>query len=243
MTPLINLCLCVICPCTSTSEPSPFEQLALPAPPVSNGSANAAPKPDSGIDLLSWDDTPSTAENSLALVPVTDPLADSTSNQNALAIVDIYSQNNTANSNAKSLDPFGFDSSPTPLGSESYNTATQHPVQSQQPPQQAALYSNGSAVNPGTSYDQASQYNHTNSGWNGQVANHAAPPPQQVNYGMQCKLDRYFSTCLFYIYQKYFIISSIGFACMTFAYLNTLQHYIPADPFEEYVIVLCEFCR
>ena len=169
----------------STSEPSPFEQLALPAPPVSNGSANAAPKPDSGIDLLSWDDTPSTAENSLALVPVTDPLADSTSNQNALAIVDMYSQNNTANSNAKSLDPFGFDSSPTPLGSQPYNNATQHPVQSQQPPQQVALYSNGSAVNPGTSYDPASQYNHTNSGWNGQVANHAAPPPQQVNYDDQ----------------------------------------------------------
>ncbi|KAM3329510.1 hypothetical protein ACQJBY_026522 [Aegilops geniculata] len=172
-------------PNQSTSEPSPFEQLALPAPPVSNGSANTAPKPDSGIDLLSWDDTPSTAENSLALVPVTDPLADSTSNQNALAIVDIYSQNNTANSNAKSLDPFGFDSSPTPLGSQPYNTATQHPLQSQQPPQQAAPYSNGSAVNPGTSYDPASQYNHTNSGWNGQVANHAAPPPQQVNYDDQ----------------------------------------------------------
>ncbi|KAM3348298.1 hypothetical protein ACQJBY_021913 [Aegilops geniculata] len=167
-------------PNQSTSEPSPFEQLALPAPPVSNGSANTAPKPDSGIDLLSWDDTPSTAENSLALVPVTDPLADSTSNQNVLAIVDIYSQNNTANSNAKSLDPFGFDSSPTPLGSQPYNTATQHPLQSQQPPQQAAPYSNGSAVNPGTSYDPASQYNHTNSGWNGQVANHAAPPPQQM---------------------------------------------------------------
>uniref|UniRef100_A0ACD5VR87 Uncharacterized protein n=2 Tax=Avena sativa TaxID=4498 RepID=A0ACD5VR87_AVESA len=160
----------------STSDQSPFEQLALTAPPLSNGSANP-PKPDSGIDLLSWDDAPSTAENSLALVPVTDPLAESTSNQNALAIVDIFSQNNTANSNAKPLDPFGLDSSPT--------MQTQHPVQSQQAPQQVALYSNGDTVNPGTSYDQASQFNNTNSGWNGQVANHAAPPPQQINYDDQ----------------------------------------------------------
>ncbi|CAM0880530.1 unnamed protein product [Alopecurus aequalis] len=169
-------------PNQSTSDQSPFEQLALPAPPLSNGSANP-PKPDSGIDLLSWDDTPSTAENQLALVPVTDPLADSTSNQNALAIVDIFSQNNTANS--KPLDPFGLDSSPTVPGTQPYNTQTQHPVQSQQPPQQMSLYSNGGTVNPGTSYDQASQYNNTNPGWNGQVANHAAPPPQQINYDDQ----------------------------------------------------------
>jgi hypothetical protein len=155
---------------------------------LSNGSANP-PKPDSGVDLLSWDDTPSTAENSLALVPVTDPLADSTSNQNALAIVDIFSQNNTANNNAKPLDPFGLDSSPTVPGTQPYNTQTHHPVQSQQPSQQVALYSNGGT---GTSYDQASQFNNTNSGWNGQVANHAAPPPQQIDYGTQCHFSHFF---------------------------------------------------
>ncbi|KAK1663302.1 hypothetical protein QYE76_051461 [Lolium multiflorum] len=171
-------------PNQSTSEQSPFEQLALPAPPLLNGSANPT-KPDSGVDLLSWDDTPSTAENSLALVPVTDPLADSTSNQSALAIVDIFSQNNAANSNSRPLDPFGLDSSPTVPGTQPYNTQTQHPAQSQQPPQQVALYSNGNTVNPGTSYDQASQFNDTNSGWNGQVANHVAPPPQQINYDDQ----------------------------------------------------------
>src|SRR5438105_1382289 len=47
----------------STSDQSPFEQLALPAPPVSNGTATSAPKADTGIDLLSWDDAPTTAEN------------------------------------------------------------------------------------------------------------------------------------------------------------------------------------
>uniref|UniRef100_A0A0A9B4R5 VHS domain-containing protein n=1 Tax=Arundo donax TaxID=35708 RepID=A0A0A9B4R5_ARUDO len=170
----------------STSDQSPLEQLALPAPPVSNGTATSAPKADPGIDLLSWDDTPTTAENPLALVPVTDPLADSTSsNHNALTIVDMFSQNNTTNSNAKPADPFGLNSSSTIPGSQPYNSPTQHPVQSQQP-QQAALYPNGGAVNPGTSYNQASQFNNMTSGWNGQIANPMSPPPQQaLNYDDQ----------------------------------------------------------
>ncbi|XP_006643942.1 TOM1-like protein 9 [Oryza brachyantha] len=167
----------------SVGEQSPFEQLALPAPPMSNGSATPAPKSDPG-DLLSWDDNPSTAENSLALVPVTDPVIDSTSSQNALAIVDIFSQNNTNNS-AKPADPFGVNSSSTLPGSQPYNAPTQHPLQAQQP-QPVGLYPNGGAVNPGTSYDQSSQFNHTNPGWNGQIANHATPPAQQtVNYDDQ----------------------------------------------------------
>ncbi|XP_066316853.1 TOM1-like protein 9 [Miscanthus floridulus] len=176
-------------PNQSTSDQSPFEQLALPAPPVSNGAATSAPKSDLGIDLLSWDDTPApaTAQNSLALVPVTDPLADSTSsNQNVLAIVDTFSQNSTANSNAQPADPFGLNPSSFIPGSQPYNTPTQQPFQSQQPPQQAALYPNGGAVNPGTSYDQASQFNNVSSGWNGQAASLAAPPPEQtLNYDDQ----------------------------------------------------------
>jgi hypothetical protein len=235
MTALINLCFNLTCLCNSTSEQSPFEQLALPAPPLLNGSANPT-KPDSGVDLLSWDDTPSTAENSLALVPVTDPLADSTSNQSALAIVDIFSQNNAANSNSRPLDPFGLDSSPTVPGTQPYNTQTQHPAQSQQPPQQVALYSNGNTVNPGTSYDQASQFNGTNSGWNGQVANHVAPPPQQINYGMQCHFDHYFSVS----------ISFISFEKVNHCKLNVCifdRLYIFACLFEGFVIVLSEFCR
>uniref|UniRef100_A0A0E0BZE7 VHS domain-containing protein n=1 Tax=Oryza meridionalis TaxID=40149 RepID=A0A0E0BZE7_9ORYZ len=163
----------------SQSEQSPFEQLALPAPPVSNGSATPAPKSDLGIDLLSWDDNPSTTENSLALVPVTDPVVDSTPSQNALAIVDIFSQNNTTNNIAKPADPFGVNSSSTLPGSQPYNAPTQHPLQAQQQPQQVGLYPNGGAVNPGTSYP-------TSSGWNGQIANNATPPAQQtVNYDEQ----------------------------------------------------------
>jgi len=173
-------------PKQSTSDQSPFEQLALPAPPVSNGTATSAPKSDLGIDLLSWDDTPTTAENPLALVPVTDPLADSTpSNQNALAIVNAFSQNNTANSNAHPADPFGLNSSSTMPGSQPYNTPAQHPLQPQQPQQAAPLYPNGGAVNVGTSYEQAPQFNNTSSGWNGQVASPAPPPQQAQSYDDQ----------------------------------------------------------
>lgn len=167
---------------------------------MSNGTATSAPKSDPGIDLLSWDDTPTTAENPLALVPVTDPLADPTpSNQNALAIVDVFSQNNTANSNAQPADPFGLNSSSNIPGSQPYNTPAQHVLQSQQPQQAAALYPNGGTVNPGTSYDQASQYNNMSSGWNGQVASHLAPPPQQAqNYGMASHVDLFtlFFSCM-----------------------------------------------
>ena len=181
----------------STSDQSPFEQLALPAPPVSNGTATSAPKSDLGIDLLSWDDTPTTAENPLALVPVTDPLADSTpSNQNALAIVNAFSQNNTANSNAHPADPFGLNSSSTMPGSQPYNTPAQHPLQPQQPQQAAPLYPNGGAVNVGTSYEQAPQFNNTSSGWNGQVASPAPPPQQAQSYGMASHADLYPFFCI-----------------------------------------------
>jgi len=169
----------------STSDQSPFEQLALPAPPVANGTA--APKADPGIDLLSWDDTPSTAADSLALVPVTDPLADSTSsNHNALAIVGMFSQGNTTNSSTASADPFGLNSSSTIPGSQPYNIPTPQPLPSQQP-QQAAPYANGIAVNAGTSsYDHASQFNSMSSGWNGQATNPVTPTPQQsLNYDDQ----------------------------------------------------------
>jgi hypothetical protein len=176
---------------------------------VSNGTATSAPKSDLGIDLLSWDDTPTTAENPLALVPVTDPLADSTpSNQNALAIVDTFSQNNTVNSNAHPADPFGLSSNSTIPGSQPYNTPAQHPLQSQQPQQAAPLYPNGGAVNAGTSYEQAPQFNNTSSGWNGQVASPLAPPPQQAqSYGMASHADLFLFFSVSYLFLPIFVPS------------------------------------
>jgi hypothetical protein len=226
MTSLITLFYACYLSCNSTSDQSPFEQLALPAPPVSNGAATSAPKSDLGIDLLSWDDTPApaTAQNSLALVPVTDPLADSTSsNQNALAIVDTFSQHSTANSNAQPADPFGLNPSSAIPGSQPYNTPTQQPFQSQQPPQQAALYPNGGAVNPGTSYDQASQFNNVSSGWNGQAANPAVSLPEQaLNYGMARIL---ISTSFLSFYQ------------------NSLYSYESSFLSEEHVMIVYKLCR
>nr|CAB3471640.1 unnamed protein product [Digitaria exilis] len=97
------------------------------------------------------------------------------------------SKNEPNQSNAQPADPFGLNSSSTIPGSQPYNTPTQHALpQSQQPQQAAALYPNGVTVNPGTSYDQASQFNNMSSGWNGQVASPLAPPPQQTqNYDDQ----------------------------------------------------------
>jgi hypothetical protein len=205
--------------CNSISDQSPFEQLALPAPPVANGTAASATKADPGIDLLSWDDTPTTAANLLALVPValvpvTDPLVESTSsNNNALAIVDMFSQNNTTNSNTAPADPFGLNPSSTIPGSQPYNTPTQQPLQSQQP-QQVAPYANGVAVNPGTSsYEHASQFNNMSSGWNGQPTNPVTSAPQQaLNYGMTFFLlvISFYSTSL---------LSVIPFVCVKFCVL------------------------
>ncbi|KAF8721749.1 hypothetical protein HU200_022926 [Digitaria exilis] len=89
---------------TSATKQSPFEILALPAPPLSSSSkAPVAPAPK--IDLLSGDDyiKPEPA-HSLALVPVTEYSA---SDQNVLAFADMFEQN-TAN---KSNLPNSFSSS------------------------------------------------------------------------------------------------------------------------------------
>ncbi|CAD6233609.1 unnamed protein product [Miscanthus lutarioriparius] len=176
-------------PNQSTSDQSPFEQLALPAPPVSNGAATSAPKSDLGIDLLSWDDTPApaTAQNSLALVPVTDPLADSTSsNQNVLAIVDTFSQNSTANSNAQPADPFGLSPSSVIPGSQPYNTPTQQPFQSQQPPQQASSIQMGGNLPPPPWEAQPAASNEVPNGHLGGMQ--PLPGPGQIG-GMQQPLQ------------------------------------------------------
>ncbi|TKW38512.1 hypothetical protein SEVIR_1G119900v4 [Setaria viridis] len=81
---------------TSSTNQSPFEILALPAPP-SSSSSKAPVAPAAKIDLLSGDDyfKPEPA-NSLALVPVTEYSA---SDQNVLAFADMFEQNTTNKSN------------------------------------------------------------------------------------------------------------------------------------------------
>ncbi|ONK67038.1 uncharacterized protein A4U43_C06F15010 [Asparagus officinalis] len=151
----------------STSSQPPLQQLLLPAPPVSNGSSAPTLKSDSIIDLLSGDDySKPAAENPLALVPINEPVSLTPSDQNVLALADMFPQNNsTSNSNIA-----------TPVVSHS----------------QTAIYSNGGIQNSGSpiyahaAYASGAQINNANPAWNGQQQtidygnkdqNGAFPPP------------------------------------------------------------------
>ncbi|KAJ6794190.1 target of Myb protein 1-like [Iris pallida] len=148
----------------STSSQPPLQQLLLPAPPVSNGSSTPSTKADPHMDLLSGEDYgPSAAENPLALVPVSQPLAVSASDQNILALADMFPQSNNGN---------------TPVSP--FSSTSGYPAPHQQPVQPAS-YSNGGISTSGSpqfeqaAYAQGAQVNHTNPAWNGQ--------PQALDYG------------------------------------------------------------
>uniref|UniRef100_A0A0A9F6A7 GAT domain-containing protein n=1 Tax=Arundo donax TaxID=35708 RepID=A0A0A9F6A7_ARUDO len=163
---------------TSASNPSPFEILALPAPPSTNSSkAPVALAPN--IDLLSGDDyiNPEPA-NSLALVPVTEYSA---SDQNVLAFADMFQQT-TANGSNHNLANSSNSLTPNSTfpASQTY-PAPVNPIQ----PHQPTAYSNGATSNAIVPYDQQSQSQSTGSGsWNGQPAYGMNPQKQALNYGI-----------------------------------------------------------
>ncbi|KAK1312658.1 hypothetical protein QJS10_CPA07g00768 [Acorus calamus] len=169
---------------TSTSEQPPLlEQLSLPAPPSAKSTLIPPSKGDPHIDLLSGDNYNSpTAENTLALVPVSQPVTTPTSDNNILALVDMFpTQSNQNNNPANSFDSQALHPVPQmyPL-----------PIQSQQLPQSPTFYSNGGTPNQGTPrYEQSSpfaqrpQLNQTSPSWNGQVAQSFNPQQQTVAYG------------------------------------------------------------
>ncbi|XP_077232140.1 TOM1-like protein 9 [Tasmannia lanceolata] len=128
-----------------------FQQLLLPAPPASNGTAItslALAKIEPPIDLLSGDYNSPTA-NSLALVPVTTTTPSSNSQQDIFGLSDMFSEkNNTTNS---------FDSQPVYSAPQTYPSTPQcqQPLQPLQPPQ-PGFYPNGSIQNMvQPSYEQA----------------------------------------------------------------------------------------
>lgn len=174
---------------TSTSNQSPFDQLLLPAPPASDSSAISSTKTGPEIDLLSGLDFSSPENgNSQALVPTSDPFSSSSpSDQNILALADVFPQNNTVSSNnnnnsnnnpALSLNSFDPNSSiPTSQGSQL------------QPQQQPMLYPNGNVTNSFASYDQGSQLNHANSAWNGGLNQGMNVNQQPPYYGMTFLLN------------------------------------------------------
>lgn len=157
---------------TGASKQSPSEQLALPAPaPPSSGSAKsavAAPAPS--FDLLSGDDyiKPEPA-NLLALVPVSEYSA---SDQNVLALADMFQQNSAAADNRNHNQVTNSFISPA---SRAY-PAPAHPVL----PQQPTTYSNGDIV----PYGQQPQLNATRS-WNGQPAYGVDSQRQALHYGVE----------------------------------------------------------
>ncbi|WZZ09595.1 hypothetical protein YC2023_095516 [Brassica napus] len=152
---------------TSSSGNGVLNQLALPAPPVANGSAN------SKIDLLSGDD--------LALVPVGPPQPASpiASDQNALALIDMFSDDTSSPSIATA-----------PTGSSAPQSSPLTPQLHQQPTSQAGeaglQQSNGFSPQAGYSqFEQQPSYGQgASSPWNAQPA-HQMQQTQQPSYGAQ----------------------------------------------------------
>lgn len=151
---------------TTSSGNGVLNQLALPAPPVANGAAN------SKIDLLSGDD--------LALVPVGPPQPASpvASAQNALALIDMFSDNTNNPSPA---------TAPAPTGNTAPQGSPLSPQLHQQPNNQAGVQpSNGFAPQMGYSqFEQPSYGQGAPSPWSSQPAQHPQQlqQPHQPSYG------------------------------------------------------------
>ncbi|XP_051200331.1 TOM1-like protein 9 [Lolium perenne] len=163
----------------AASNMTPFEQLALPAPPSSStskppGETSVGPS----IDLLSGDDyfKPEPA-NSQALVPVGNLPAASASGHNTLDLVEMFSQTNVSNNNQNPAISSPILNS-NPLSAPQAYPAPQHPVLSQQP----SPFSNGLTSNTMPTYNQGSDLN-SSSPWNGQFAPGTMQPHQAPNYG------------------------------------------------------------
>ncbi|KAL3819019.1 hypothetical protein ACJIZ3_004924 [Penstemon smallii] len=151
----------------STSSTSLGGQLLLTAPPATNGQLTTPIKADPKIDLLSGDDFNSPTVNSLALVPVGEPQPASpvASHQNALALVDMFSQVNN-------------DQSPNSTG-QAYPSPPQFQQQPNMQSPQPSLYPNGTLSGPMlTQHEQStSLYSQGSaSAWNGQITQPQQPP-------------------------------------------------------------------
>ncbi|KAE9587044.1 putative GAT domain-containing protein [Lupinus albus] len=146
-----------------------LNQLLLPAPPTSNGSALPA-KIDPKWDLLSGDDynSPKT-ENSLALVPVGEQQpASPMSQQNALVLFDMFSNSSNASTSVNAQ--------PTNVAGQTNQLGPQF-QQQQNFISQSALYPNGNVPNGGSPRYEHSPYTQSRDpGWNGQAAQQQQPP-------------------------------------------------------------------
>lgn len=168
--------MCRLYLCSSASSAT------LPTPHV-NGSAATPTKELAKIDLLSGDllgddfGTP-TAQDSLALVPVSAPQSSSpiASGSNALALVDMFSVNNTPDSsNSQTAFSSGHEQA-YPLPQE---LQQQHNLQ----PGQQMPFSNGIATSMGLpQYEQAGYMQPLGASWNPQVSQQQQPPSSVYGY-------------------------------------------------------------
>lgn len=166
---------------------TPFEQLALPAPPSSSASkSHVEPAVNPNIDLLSGDDffKPEPV-HSQALVPVSNqPPASGSSSHSTLDLLDMFSDSNAINNTSQNpaIPPMP-NTNPNPSAAQAY-LAPQQPVPPQHsvPPQHPSPYSNGLNSNTLAPYGQGSNLT-TASSWNGQFAHGVIPPQQSSNYG------------------------------------------------------------
>ncbi|THU45684.1 hypothetical protein C4D60_Mb02t20570 [Musa balbisiana] len=161
------------------------KQLLLPAPP-SDGAGTTSVKVDPNMDLLSGEDyNKPTTENLLALVPVSEPLNNSASDQNVLALTDMFSPNNSTNNNKNPAN--SFDSNSTFPTQQTYPAVSNLQQQVQQT-QQPQLFTNGGIPNSGapqfeqSSHDQGMQLNLASTPWNGQFAPAYNPQQQALGY-------------------------------------------------------------
>ncbi|CAL9058639.1 unnamed protein product [Musa banksii] len=171
---------------TSSTDQPPLQQLLLPAPPVSDGSAKSSTIIHANMDLLSGEDfNKPSKENLLALVPVGEPHTNSASDQNMLALADMFYPDN-ANSNSRGpANAFDVDSAFATQQTYATGTNPQLPQQTQQ----LARFNDGGSPSSGApqfgqaSHDTAVHLNQASTAWNGQLASAYNPQQQALSYG------------------------------------------------------------
>lgn len=143
-----------------------LNQLLLPAPPTSNGSALHA-KADPKMDLLSGDDFASPkAESSLALVSVGEQQpANPVSQQNALVLFDMFSNGDSEPTSTQLTQPTNVGGQTSQLGPQ----GQQHQM-----------------VTP--TFEQSMYPQSAGPSWNGQVAQQQQQSSASPVYGAQCSL-------------------------------------------------------
>ncbi|XP_042461514.1 TOM1-like protein 9 isoform X2 [Zingiber officinale] len=169
---------------TSANNQPPVQKLLPPSPPQSDSSKSSSVKIDPNMDLLSGDDfnKPAT-DDLLALVPVTQPARNSASDQNILALADMFPPTNY-NSSTSPANIFDSNSAFSPQ--QRYPGVSNLQLQTSQ--SHSVPFGNGSIPNLTASQFEHShangvQLNQATNAWNGQLVPAHNPQQQPMGYG------------------------------------------------------------